>query len=507
MDSGSFDEALSLTRKIQSLLGPQSTHGDIINLSGLLIDIGSALTKEDIVQEGIDLLKKDFDTIIGNTRYSLFAFYSLANGYASVAHFKKVKDPYALYFKKTELNQACNLYKAALSCGSDDPLINSQIWVNAGNCFDDMGRTVDALDCYEKALSWKSDHAMALGNKGVGLYSYAMAVGEHQGTFLVEAYSLITQALKLGINLEAVPQFERYLEAIRNRFKGKEYLLNESPKYPGYKIIAESEFERFLVKFCLDNKLYLNICNHCQRCDAAIGDTAVIRKMIVPLANARGENWPNGDQYLRLSAYFNQIKQDYVTARFLLTLSKYNGLNLEFVDKNVKIINTLDYSIHNIRVELVKAAFKGFYDILDKIAFFINDYLNLGIREEKIDFRVVWYSGKRKEIREQISNTNNRSLNALFDIHQDFEEGIHKRLRLLRNGLTHRFINVRRADDDMSITENVLVERTLELAKVTRNSILYLLQFVHIEEIKKEKVSKGIIAPIFAQELPDSLKG
>jgi hypothetical protein len=51
-----------------------------------------------------------------------------------------------------------------------------------------------------------------------------------------------------------------------------------------------------------------------------------------------------------------------------------------------------------------------------------------------------------------------------------------------------------------------LVERTLELAKVARNSILYLLQFVHIEEIKKEKASKGIIAPMFAQELPDNLK-
>lgn len=509
MDSVNFEEALSLTRKLQSLgehTASHNTYGFIINLSGLLIDIGSALTRENIVQEGIDLLKKDFDTITGNAKYSLAAYYSLANGYSSIAHFKRRKGPSVLYFKETELNQACSLYRAALECGSDDPLINSQIWVNVGNCFDDLGRNIDALDCYEKALTGKRDHAMALGNKGVGLYSYAIAAGDHQGTFLVEAYSLISQALKLGVNSEAVPQFERYLEAIRNRFKGKEYLLEESPKYPGYKIIAESEFERFLVKFCLDNKLYLNICNHCQRCDAAIGDTAVIRKMIVRLVNTSGESWPKGDQYLRLSAYFNQIKQDYVTARFLLILSKYKGLNLQFVDKHVKIINTFDYSVHNIRAELVKSAFKGFYDILDKIAFFINDYLGLGIREEKIDFRMVWYSGKGKEIREQIRNTSNSSLNALFDIHRDFEEGIHKRLRLIRNGLTHRFINVGMADDELSITEYVLVERTLELAKVARNSILYLLQFVHIEEIKKEKASKGIIAPMFAQELPDNLK-
>jgi hypothetical protein len=78
-----------------------------------------------------------------------------------------------------------------------------------------------------------------------------------------------------------------------------------------------------------------------------------------------------------------------------------------------------------------------------------------------------------------------------------------------RNGLTHRFIDVGvfgMAESETSMTEYVLVERTLELARVTRNSMLYLLQFVHIEEIKKEKKSKGIIAPIFAQELPDNLK-
>lgn len=513
MDSGDFNKALSLTRKLQSLrdhLDSKTVPGFILNVSGLLIDIGGALTREDIVQEGVKILEKYFDTISVDAAHSVVAHYNLANGYFSLIHFKKRNNPYIVYFNTTELNQACDLYRAALELGPKDPLIGSQIWVNLGNCFDDLGRTVDALDCYERALAWKRDHAMALGNKGVGLYSYAMVAGEHQGTFLKEAYSLISQALKRGVDIEAIPRFERYLEAIKNRFKGKEDSLEETSNYPGYKITAESEMEKFLIKFCLDNKLYLNICNHCQRCDAAIGDTAVIRKMIVPLANTTSEDWPKSDQYLRLSAYLNQIKQDYVTARFLLVLSKYKDLNLGFVDRHVKIIDTLDYSLHNIRIELVKSAFKGFYAILDKIAYFINDYLGLGIREERVDFSTVWYSGKQKNIREQIRDTNNRSLNALFDVHRDFEEGAHKRLRMIRNRLTHRFIDVRvfsAAEDELSMTEDVLVERTLELARVARNSILYLLQFVGIEEIKKEKEEKGILAPMFAQELPDDLKG
>jgi hypothetical protein len=96
-----------------------------------------------------------------------------------------------------------------------------------------------------------------------------------------------------------------------------------------------------------------------------------------------------------------------VAARFLLILSRYEKLNLDFVDKRVTIINTLDYSIHNIYVQLVKTAFKTFYDILDKIAFFINDYLKLGISDREIDFTKVWYSDNKRTVRTKIVDSNN----------------------------------------------------------------------------------------------------
>ena len=506
MDAGDFEGALNLVHEMQSL-GSHYIVSYIV--SGFLIDIGVAIGKEEITKEGLELFRKDFEAIVYHERYAPTAYYNLANGYSALFHFKKMKDPYIICFKETELDQAKVYYRKALEYDPQDPMLTSQIWVNLGNCFDKLGRVIDALECYEKALKWKPDHGMALGNKGLALFYYARLTGEHQSTFLVEAHSLLSQALKSEVTPEAVSTFSKYLENIRKRFPDKQ-ILDNSPKYPGYTIKARSKFERFLIEFCLKNRLYLNICNFCQRCDAAIGDTAVIQKMIVPINKGKEKGFIKEDPYLHLSAYLNQIKQDYITARFLLILSRYKGLNLNFVDRRIKIIDTLDYSMHNIYVQLVKASFKNFYDILDKIACFINDCLELEIPDRKVNFRRVWYSNpKTRMIHKKIRNTKNFSLNALFDIHRDFEDGPYKKLRKTRDALTHRFINIRmfqELEDEENMTEDALVSQTFELARLVRSAVIYLLYFVYAEERKKEVKTKGILVPMFAQELPDNQK-
>jgi tetratricopeptide (TPR) repeat protein len=514
MDSGNLDYALQLTKEIQSMteyyIVSASANRFLVNTGGLLIDIGNASGNQQTIQEGVDLLIENFERIATDDRYAAIAHHNIGNGYSALFDIRRKQEPLAACFMDTKLNLARNHYVKALKYQLEEPFTTSQICVNLGNCFDALGRVLDALECYEKAITLEPNHGMALGNKGVGLYYYATVVGEHKGTFLIEAYSLLSQALKKKVDAHAIPHFEGYLEAIRSYFRGKEDKLESLPKYPGISIKGDSEFEKFSIKFCLNNKLYLNICNYCQRCDAAVGDTAVIKKMIVPLVKHNNEDWAKDDQYLRLSRYLNQIKQDYVTARFMLMLSRYKDLNLDFVYRRVKTIDTLDYSLHNIYVELVKASFKGFYSVLDKVAFFISDYLRLGILDRQVSFRTVWYQSSRdKTIREQILATKNFSLNALFSLHQDFEDGGFKNLRLTRDALTHRFVNVKLfhdTEDIENMSENSLVGLTLELARATRNAILYLLQFVHTEESKKERESTGYIPTLYAQEIPDELK-
>jgi len=217
----------------------------------------------------------------------------------------------------------------------------------------------------------------------------------------------------------------------------------------------------------------------------------------------------NDNSYMKFSSYLNQIKQDYVLYRFLLVLSRWEGINLDFVDRRVTIIDTLDDSIHSIYVQLVKASFKGFYDILDKIACFVNDYLELGIPETRTSFSTVWYSDVRtKSIAKKIENTRNHTLNALFNLHRDLE-GPSANLKRTRNALTHRFVNVRhlvKSEGPNNMTEDTLVNQTLELARLVRSAIIYLTYFVHVREMQKKSKAKGFVPSISVHTVPDRLK-
>ena len=445
--------------------------------------------------------------IVQHREYAPIVYYTLANGYYEFFRIRRTKDPYYIYLKETELNHAKELYMKTLDYTNQNNIQISKTYVNLGNCYDHLGRVVDALECYEEALKLNPYNGMALGNKGMAMYHYGWLAGQHQATFLIEAYSYLSRAMKSEISQEAGNTFLKCRDKIRGRFSNKG-VLDNPPKYPGYLINVDADFERFLIEFCMTNKLYLNICNFCQKCDAAIGDTAIIQKMRVQLN--KDQDFVKDNPYYHLAAYLNQIKQDYVTSRFLLIMSRYKGLDLSFVDKRVKIINTLDYSIHNVYVQLVKHSFKNFCDILDKIACCINNYLKLGISEKEVNFRRIWYHDPRtRKIHRGIINIKNLSLNALYDIYRDFEIGQYKGLRNTRNALTHRFVNIRMLqalENDENMTETRFVEQTIKLSKIVRNVIVYLLHFVYIEERKKEKEGGEIVPSVFADEINDNLK-
>lgn len=448
--------------------------------ASIFIDAGAAIRDPVIVKKGISILQtlEKIEEINKQT-----VFYNLANGYDNLAGLEYSTVDQVYFNKDNYLLKAKHYFQKAISLTNNLESIPPELFINYGNCLNKLGRTLDALDCYENAIQIDPNHPMALGNKGIALISYAEILPDHYITHFKEAYFYLESALSHNPPPESIPYFKQHMEFLERTFPE---VIRDNTGYPGYTLEAHSRLEKYLIDFCLEHKLYLNPCNYCKKCDVCLGDNALINRMLID--NRDNKYNVNTDPFLVLSSYLNQIKQDYISARFLLILSQYDNFDINFVDKNVRKIKTPDRSVNNVYTQLLKFAFKSFYDVLDKIACFIDYYLNLQIPQNRIYFSSLWYSNRnRTKIRSKIIKTNNPALNALFDIHSDLSDGIHNEYSQNRHKLTHRFLNISRYKGvSDSIDLGQFLSDTIDLAKITKRAILYTLSFIHIEERKKD---------------------
>ncbi|WP_413828590.1 LA2681 family HEPN domain-containing protein [Methanobrevibacter sp. UBA412] len=498
IDNNDLEGAMQITEEIKNL---NSEYGTKNAISGLLIDIGQLKKDEDKIIEGIsiiqDLIKNYLKRLSNGEIENLY--YNLANGYSALFKIKALKNRYYSYYKKdTELNQAIKYYKKALSFNSPH---NPNEYINLGNSLDYEGRKIEALDYYEEALKFNLNYGLALINKGIALFFYYRF--SEKSSYLKESYDCFNKALEDKLSINNIQLTQEYINHINNMTSDKDLLKKPfNPKK--IEIKTNNSFEKFLINFCLENKLYLNTCNFCQKCENAIGDPIFINKMIISADNEFIKLDSKNNSFLRLSSYLNQIKEDYITARYLLILSRYKKLDLSFINKNVILIETLEYKPYNIKLQLLMFSLKSMYDILDKIAFFLNDYLNLGFKEYEVNFKKIWYKNgdfRKGNVNENIEKIKDSSLNALFKLSVELNSSEPRNIfNQLRNKITHRFLDISLMNTENEImTEKKLEEYTISLSKIVRSAIIYLITFVNEKEKKNEIKDK---IPTFELKTP-----
>ena len=432
------------------------------SLGALLIEIGTTSRKMDYIDEGIEIFKE----LRNNTEYEVD--YNLGNGYSSKYRIMAEKPNY-LTKSKHVLTEAKKHYLTSL----DKPNLEQLplLYVNLGNTYDYIGRTIDALECYEKA----HNHPHALINKGIALCSYSTFIN-NPTPILKDAYECFEKVLKIrNISIEFESLCNRHMKNIED-YWGKE-LLNEKNNKK-LKRQPNDTFKGFAENFCLNNKLYLNLCNFCQRCDNAIGDDILIPNMLVKVGTPLEK-----DPYLKLSSQLNQIKLDYIISRFLLILSQSDVKLLDLINEKTILTETLSYEENNSSVQLLKNSFTSFYNILDKISHLINIYFGLKKDSKHLNFHNVWNNRKGK-INGKLRDLNNLGLSALYDIHLELEKDSEKYyLREMRNNLTHNFIPIKLIKlEEKDMTYDELRDNTIELAKTVRNAIFYLIRAIDIDE-------------------------
>lgn len=474
------------------------------NEASFLIDIGFGLKNSKIVREGIDkgekLLKGPF-----YKSHKANLYYNCANGYMSLfqLEYDKKRGFEQLVNNKNLQDAKCNFREAIKEVDNFDFKFRSQLWTNYGNCLDSLGRGIEALYAYEEALKIDSNFSMALGNKAKAMRFFADISGIYRAAVYIKSYQILKSILEnedliaFG-GIAAKRSFENEIKQIESKFKDKS-LLTKNLEHPQYNLTHTTSFEKFYIEFCSKHKLFLNFHIHEDKCEASIVDP-----IFISLTTFIDDN----KTFYDLAKYINQIKEDYVTARLLLVQSQFKRGDFNNISRRTTFVNTLDYSVFNIYIGLLKSAFKETYNILDKISRFINEYYELGIKGN-IYFTTIWQYKMNKndwKIRPEIINSKNISLYSLYDIFLDFKSGYYEKIGEIRNALTHERLVIYDSsiltkwdnkNDKYNIGYDTMLSQTIKLLQLIKSSIIYLINFVQLEENKKRKGSTGRIVPMY----------
>jgi tetratricopeptide (TPR) repeat protein len=362
---------------------------------------------------------------------------------------------------------------------------------NLGNRLRVAGRFIEAIECWKQVLVIEPKFGMSLCNLAIRFKDYSEIIEDPGAQTLLSyaAYLKATEAIDSNAiythtaddrTKEPVAKLKTELEDALNLPGLREYGPFGRPSEKTDP--ASIEYEAW----CLNNVLYLNALNDIGPHKVLAQDSLGLPTHVVPI-----------DAQHTYSSYFDQMKQEYGSARWLL----YDGTRRtgpHFSDEDVSVSVCDPRAVYSLSIEKVKAAYRVAYSLFDKIAFFLNTYMTLGIPEKWVNFRSIWRGAKDKPVRSQFDLTSNPGFCALFWLAKDFfdsetddvSEPEARKLNEIRNHLEHKYLRVSASDapkqvpDDLALTVSraEFEAKALRLIRLARAALIYLVIGVRFEE-------------------------
>lgn len=475
-----------------------NAHTPIEILNQLAIIFETSKDGKDLAQlkQGLELSKK-VDTDKFSEKEKCRFHYFVANGWSYVL---SLKYDFPEYIEPTSVEYEKEIYhlRMALNYIDNAETIDAcQILTNLGCAFSHVGRYVEAQYYFNWALAIDPNFGMALGNKGYGLYRYAreLSDGTHQFIFLQYARKYLLEAIeKKDVYPDVRDGFYDLANHIATGYPAE--ILDDYKNYPD--ILADcDEEDKYYRHWCIDEILFLNPLNDVIRQNIVARDILHTPTMTLHI-----------DDRPIYQSIFNQIKQEFVTARFLFYEGAYNDAP-HFSDRDVMLYSVFDMPLYSINVEKVKIAFRLCYSIFDKIAYLLNIYLKLGVDKNKVSFRNIWHQSgnSRNPIKSEIFTSNNWALQGLFWLSKDLDEKIGspiepeaKEIATIRNYIEHKSFKVvmaknpcrDEAPETYEIEQDSFYDKTMRLLRLTRSALLYLSSAIYEEESCKTPLEGGV---------------
>jgi tetratricopeptide (TPR) repeat protein len=503
---------------------------------GTLVDRALDNNDESIACAAISLCNRLDERQLGGLLKVLLDYYR-SNAWAAICNIRREHRDAVWAWDQPEIRQQIFFLRRALNSDSFaqvDFIPRCSILTNLGNQLNTLGRFVEARQYWNEALRIEPRFWMARANRASALMYYANALYDDEDfrIFALHAHRDVTWALndmemwpELG-DISVRAAFSDVAKQIKQKFDLSRIEKDLKPSIRKAKKSAQKRGDDELAyrKWCLENGLFLNPLS-----DVEMGHISSQDVLSLPSFNI-GLNGSLG-----LVGFFNQLKQEYVSARWTYYESQYSlGGETHFSDKDVLLHDTMDYPVYGLSLEKTKLAFRVGYSVLDKIAYFLNAYMSLGIVDNQVYFRTVWHvktkKGKAGAVRTEFTASENWPFRGLYWLSMDlFDEemaGVLEpdayALHQLRNQLEHKYVKVHefrpasgRTSHDLyhdhlahAIGQAELRHKTLRTLKLARAALIYLSLGMHREEQRRSKLGGPgkITLPVFSTPFSDERK-
>lgn len=475
------------------------------------IDSMSDLKNEDELSNLIHVCNFSLETATGTAQVDLL--YLKSNAFAGIYGSKNNSD-YSWSWEQPELiQQLFSLRSAAQNPHFDEvPAVRRlQIFTNLANTLNNIGRFVDAISVWAAALEVTPKSAMAAGNLAYGITTYSQQLYDtcHQPIFLNVARQYYELALAgdavwdSGQDVNAKTIFETKYDEIKCHLEAIGFCYDFD--FEGFSLgdtVAEQNYR----KWCLQNKLFLNPLNDCTTTKIAAHDVLHLPSHVYAF-----------EEEAKFPTYFNQLKQEFISARYRLYNSISGFDEKHYSDNDVLLFNNFDYAIWGYTMDEMRISFKLSYGILDKIAGFINEYYKINLPVKRVGLRSIW--AHKEKLRSEFVGNKNWPLRGLYYLSKDlFDRQFSdlaspdaKNIDKVRNRLEHGFVTIQEmnsrpqsSDNHIYISHQDFQNKTLKILRLAREALINLSLAMHREEsLRKEReVSKGNNIYLEVQAIP-----
>lgn len=477
---------------------------------GVLIDAGTNAACKKTIDRALHQLKA-LDQRQHSDHHAVLSHYFRANAYSAlvdIQHYRSAQ--HTLMWNCPEIQQQILALNSAIKhkgFGTLEPMRQCQILTNYGNLLKDVGRVIDAIAQWDKALSILPNFGKARGARGLGLggYTAMQTDGWHQAILAQHAYDSLESASNPDAyfesddaeqaNLYYRPRAKHLLEHFHiDEIREQNYLVKGE--------LGKSKAERAYRAWCLKHRLVLNPLNDLGSWIAASSD-----ELTLPSFSEKFIDKRNGALTPPIFGFFNQLKQEYASARFML----YEGVTakgVHFSDLQVEIAETHDFSEFSLATERIRTAFRIAYSLLDKIASLLSSYMGFdnddSWKKKILSFKNVWFKGISNSLMPQLLESKNIGLCGLYWLSKELHEeelilttaADARDLHAIRNALEHKYMKVQEGwaapfidkevgDYAYTLGSHELEAKALRVMQIARSALFYLTFAIEYEENMK----------------------